>query len=140
MPKISLLAVLLRAYAQLNACGRGGLTRITARGNDGSEQVFIVPTTVLQQQVRTGRPRPSAPTRQPCATVVLTPEDLLLGATGRRYDPNMPPSYDQAVSGQDKSIKIEEGKSGISVNVPSTEPPPEYAPEHPGDDEQPLLP
>ena len=108
-----------RTYARVNAGGRGGYTRIAARGTDGTQQVFIVPTSLLQgHSSSTGTP--------------LTPEDVLLGATGRRYNPNMPPSYDQAVTGQDKSVKVEEGGTQVAPTAPppTTDdypPPPEYS-------------
>ena len=50
----------------------------------------------------------------------------MLAASGRRLnDPNMPPSYDQAVSGQDRSVKVAEGVAGVKTGVA---PPPEYSP------------
>ena len=65
----------------------------------------------------------------------------MLGATGRRFNPNMPPSYDQAVTGRDRSVKVEEGTAGVSINVPTNEetiPPPEYI-QFGNEDQRPLL-
>lgn len=124
-----------RAYARLSAGSQGGLTRITARSNDGTQQVFIVPTTLLSRQVN--------PSDCEAGTVTLTPEDLLLGATGRRLNPNMPPSYDQAVTGQDRSVKVEDSSKDLSPSTPPEDddypPPPEYSP-HDNSDSAPLLP
>ena len=48
------------------------------------------------------------------------------GGSGRRLnDPNMPPSYDQAVSGRDRSVKVAEGVAGVKAGAV---PPPEYSP------------
>ncbi len=76
--------------------------------------MFIVPTSLLQ----------TGPNTVNNNNNILTTEDILLGATGRRYNPNMPPSYDQAVSGQDKSIKVVEG---TTMDQSSEYPPPEYS-------------
>lgn len=50
-------------------------------------------------------------------------------AARRAIDPNMPPSYDQAVTGQDQSVKVEDGvkdvPSGKAATLP---PPPQYTP------------
>lgn len=50
----------------------------------------------------------------------------------RPNDPNLPPSYDHAVTGRDKSVKVEEGK-GISMEMkeiiergPTAPPPPPF--------------
>ena len=37
----------------------------------------------------------------------------------------MPPSYDQAVSGRDRSVKVAEGVAGVKAGAV---PPPEYSP------------
>ena len=123
--------MLYRACAQLKATGGCGLTRIVARGQDGREQIYIVPTASLNQQGQRTHPvqptpNPSAPSVSGTTTIVITPEDLLLGATGRRFNPNMPPSYDQAVTGRDKLLKVEEGTASVPINVPTNEtiPPP----------------
>lgn len=95
--------------------------------------MFIVPTTLLSRQV---------PRAGDCEAgiVTLTPEDLLLGATGRRLNPNMPPSYDQAVTGQDRSVKVEDDhpqpKPSGEDDYP---PPPEYSPQD-DSDSAPLIP
>ena len=117
-----------RTYARLSAANRGGLARITARGADGTQQVFIVPTSVLNCQDGRGG----------AAGITLTAEELLIGMGGRvnRTDPNVPPSYDQAVSGEDKSVKVEEASSPAP---PPEHPPPEYSPPNSFSDSTPLL-
>lgn len=133
----------------LNTATVGGtsVTRIVTRAQDGSQEVLLVPTACLNQLLaRQARARPpgTTPTANAPLGVVLTPEDILLGATGRlgRNDPNMPPSYDQAVTGRDKSVKVEEGGVGgvKPVGVANNIPPPEYAPQITADDEELLLP
>lgn len=47
--------------------------------------------------------QPGLPARQVTRTVVIRPND-----NRRPNDPNLPPSYDNAVTGQDKSVKVEE--------------------------------
>ena len=47
--------------------------------------------------------QPGMPTRHLQRTIVITP------ASNRPNDPNLPPTYDQAVTGKDKSVKVEEG-------------------------------
>ena len=67
---------------------------------------------------------------------------LHLMYTGRRFDPNMPPSYDQAVSGRDKSLIVEEGTASVPINIPTNEeniPPPEYIKFGNNEDQRPLL-
>ena len=121
-----------RACAQLRAAGGCGLTRIVARGQDGRERIYIVPTASLNQQGQRVHPvqpthNPSAPSVSGTTTIVITPKDHLIGATGHRFNPNMPPSYDQAVTGRDKSLKVEEGTASVPINVPTNEetiPPP----------------
>ncbi len=84
--------------------------------------MFVVPTSVLncQEGSRGGAPG-----------ITLTAEELLIGmGLGNRTDPNVPPSYDQAVSGEDKSVRVE-------AHSP---PPPEYSPPNSFSDSAPLLP
>ena len=131
---LNIFIILYRACAQLRATGGCGLTRIVARGQDGREQIYIVPAASLNQQGQRTHPvqptpNPSAPSVSGTTTIVTTPEDHLLGATGHRFNPNMPPSYVQAVTGRDKSVKVEEGTASVPINVHSnweTIPPPEY--------------
>ena len=55
----------------------------------------------------------------------------------------MPPSYDQAVTGRDKSVKVEEGTASVPINVPTNEetiPAPEYTQFGNNEDQRPLLP
>ena len=140
------LSFLYRLSAQLRATGGCGLTRIVARGQDGREQIYIVPTSSLAQRGQRTHPvrptpNPTAPSVSGTTTIVITPEDLLLGATGRRFNPNMPPSYDQAVTGRDRSVKVEEGTASVPINPTNEEtmPPPEYT-QFGNEDERPLLP
>ena len=136
--------MLYRAYAQFGAPGGCGLTRIVARGQDGRERIYIVPTAGLNQQGQRTHPVRSTPNPSVSGTaiIVITPEDLLLGATGRRFNPNMPPSYDQAVTGRDRSVKVEEGTASVPINEPTNEetiPPPEYIQSGNNEDQRPLL-
>ena len=67
----------------------------------------------------------------------------MLGATGRRFNPNMPPSYDHAVTGRDRSVKVEEETASVPINVPTNEetiPAPEYTQFGNNEDQKPLLP
>ena len=145
---LNIFIILYRACAQLRAAGGCGLTRIVAQGQDGRERIYIVPTASLNQQGQRTHPvrptpNPSAPLVSGTTTIVITPEDLLLGATGRRFNPNMPPSYDQAVTGSDRSVKVEEGAASVPINVPTNEetiPPPEYIQFGNNEDQRPLLP
>ena len=129
---LNIFIILYRACGQLRATGGYGLTRIVARGQDGRERIYFVPTASLNQQGQRihpvqPTPNPSAPSVSGTTTIVITPKDHLLGATGRRFNPNMPPSYDQAVNGRDKSLKGEEGTARVPINVPTnaeTIPPP----------------
>ena len=114
----------------------------------GNEYIIIVPTASLNQQGQRTHPvrptpNPSAPSVSGTTTIVITPEDLLLGATGRRFNPNMPPSYDQAVTGRDRSAKVEEGTASVPISVPIDEetiPPPEYTQFVNNEDQRQLLP
>ena len=61
-------------------------------------------------------------------TLTITSDQLR-----RVLDPNIPPSYDQAVSGNDKAIKLEEGtsqaQSAVAMEtVVSSDNPPAYTP------------
>ena len=73
--------------------------------------------------------RPGQPTRQLTRTLVIR-----AARDEREDDPNLPPTYDQAVTGKDRSVKVEDGKSGQShgaANVPPG-PPPGAPPTAPG--------
>jgi hypothetical protein len=59
--------------------------------------------------------RPGQPTRQLTRTVVVR-----AARDEREDDPNLPPTYDQAVTGKDRSVKVEDGAGG----KPSNQPPP----------------
>lgn len=58
----------------------------------------------IAQQTSYAISQPGCPTRQLTRTVIVRP------ASGRPNDPNLPPSYDQAVSGADRSVKVVEGQ------------------------------
>lgn len=71
--------------------------------------------------------RPGQPARQVTRTVVIR-----AARDEREDDPNLPPTYDQAVTGKDRSVKVEEG-SGQPSNQSSTQgtasaPPPQGPP------------
>lgn len=74
----------------------------------------------------TGCVRPGT-TAGPC-TVIITSDQLR-----RVLNPNIPPSYDQAITGKDRSIKLEEGmarrQSGAATEtLVSDDSPPAYTP------------
>ena len=58
----------------------------------------------IAQQTSYAIEQPGCPTRQVTRTIIVRP----IG--GRPNDPNLPPSYDQAVTGADRSVKVEEGQ------------------------------
>lgn len=66
--------------------------------------------------------QPGQPTRQFQRTIVIRPAD-----NRRPDDPNLPPSYDMAVTGKDKAVTVE---GGTSV-TPQPPPPAAAAPSHP---------
>ena len=73
----------------------------------------------------TGWVRPAA--AGPC-TVIISSDQLR-----RVLNPNIPPSYDQAVTGKDKSVKLEEGRAqgqgpAALENVVLEDSPPAYTP------------
>lgn len=78
----------------------------------------------IAQQTCYAISQPGCPTRQLTRTVIVRP------ASGRPNDPNLPPSYDQAVTGADRSVKVDEGQE--------TETPQPNVPAAPG--EAPVLP
>lgn len=72
--------------------------------------------------------RPGQPTRQLTRTLVIRP-----ARDEREDDPNLPPTYDQAVTGKDRSVKVEEGGGAKgkptqppqgAANAPPQGPPP----------------
>ena len=76
--------------------------------------------------------RPGQPTRQLTRTVVIR-----AAQDEREDDPNLPPTYDQAVTGKDRSVKVEEGGAGGRpsnqpsqgmANIPPQQGPPPTAP------------
>lgn len=69
--------------------------------------------------------QPGLPARQVTRTLVIRPND-----SRRPDDPNLPPTYDQAVTGKDKSVKVNEPPRAPPTLVPpqpSAPPPPSYA-------------
>ena len=66
----------------------------------------------IAQQTSYAIEQPGCPTRQVTRTIIVRP----IG--GRPNDPNLPPSYDQAVTGADRSVKVEDGQ-----NLPHPPPP-----------------
>lgn len=86
-------------------CGPVSLTRIVAQGPDGQERTYFVPTQrLLAAAAASGQNRP--PPARGTTAIIVAPEDI---GVVRTRDPNMPPSYDQAISGQDRSVKVDEG-------------------------------
>ena len=61
--------------------------------------------------------QPRQPTRVVTRTIVVRPN------SGRPADPNMPPTYDQAVTGKDKSVKVEDGANTRPEATPTAPPP-----------------
>ena len=60
------------------------------------------------------------PQRQFQRTVVIRPAD-----NRRPNDPNMPPSYDMAITGKDKSVAVENGpRADPTLHTEETTPPP----------------
>ncbi|XP_003387314.1 PREDICTED: uncharacterized protein LOC100633597 [Amphimedon queenslandica] len=128
----------------------GTFAQLVTRRPDGSQQVFLIPANSISQrnpnpaassQVNpTARPHPSAPPQRP-RTIFITQDDLgLLSHACRSSDPNLPPTYDQAITGKDKSVKVEEDGVGADPSVKQEEEeefPPSY---NDGEDERPLLP
>lgn len=74
----------------------------------------------IAQQTSYAIEQPGCPTRQVTRTIIVRP----IG--GRPNDPNLPPSYDQAVTGADRSVKVEEGQ-----NLPYPPPPHVVSPQPP---------
>lgn len=100
--------------------------RVTATGQNGSRQVVQVhhPITCAGGRViHTSVARPTAPSA-PRRTLILQCNPDTLMAVRRSIDPNMPPSYDQAVSGRDRSVKVEDSQG--TTDLP---PPPDYTPQ-----------
>lgn len=75
----------------------------------------------IAQQTSYAISQPGCPTRQLTRTVIVRP------ASGRPNDPNLPPSYDQAVSGADHSVKVDEGQEA-GCPQPDAPPAPAEAP------------
>ena len=82
-----------------------------------------------------GRVLNTGRTQPPRRTIVLQCNPDALMALRRSIDPNLPPSYDQAVSGRDRSVKVEDGKSATSLP-----PPPEYSADNYGVPSAPVFP
>ena len=97
----------------MTRAGTASLTRIVAQGPDGRERMYIIPTNRLftNASASTGR-SPGPP--NPCRTLIVTSDDLSLGRS--ETDPNKPPSYEQAITGQDRSVKVDEGTTTYETN------------------------
>ena len=78
------------------------------------------------QQTHYAIENPGHPTRHFTRTVVVRPP-----SSNRPSDPNLPPSYDQAVTGRDNSVKVEEGDKGMSSPPPPPPPLPATNPNAP---------
>ena len=62
--------------------------------------------------------QPGCPTRQVTRTIIVRP------ASQRSNDPNLPPSYDQAITGADHSVKVENEQLGKNpLEQPLPQPP-----------------
>ena len=55
---------------------------------------------------------------------------IFVSIAGRPLDPNLPPTYDQAVTGKDRSVKVDEGQRQDLVAMMPSAPPPSF-PTHP---------
>lgn len=133
----------------------GTFAQLVTRRPDGSQQVFLIPANSIGQrnpnaqpssQINpAARPHPSAPPQRP-RTLYITQDDLgLLSHACRSSDPNLPPTYDQAITGKDKSVKVEDGVcTDPAVKQEEEEEeeelPPSYNDSAGGDDVRPLLP
>ena len=105
---------------------RQGVLRITTTGQGDSHQIVRVhhPAACAGGRiVHTSTTNPTGPSA-PRRTLVLQCNPDTLMAFRRSIDPNMPPSYDQAVSGRDRSVKVEDDSG--TADLP---PPPEYSPQ-----------
>lgn len=76
----------------------------------------------IAQQTSYAVNQPGQPTRIVTRTVVLRP-----APDGRPLDPNLPPTYEAAVSGRDRSVKVEDGSEPVPP-APSAPPPAFSAP------------
>ena len=79
----------------------------------------------IAQQTSYAIEQPGCPTRQVTRTIIVRP------ASGRPNNPNLPPSYDQAVTGADRSVKVNDGEDLPLPNAPPQEPPPPEVPSAP---------
>ncbi len=62
--------------------------------------------------------RPGLPTQQFQRTIVIRPAD-----NSRPNDPNLPPSYDMAITGKDKSVKVDNSPRAEPSLTPDEAPP-----------------
>ena len=68
----------------------------------------------LAQQTCYAIEQPGLPTRQITRTVIIRP------ANQRANDPNLPPTYDQAVTGADRSVKVDDGGAAPPTSESAT--------------------
>lgn len=97
---------------------RANVLRITT--SNGTQGVVRIAPVI-------SRPAGAMPTAGP-RTLIITSDQLR-----RVLNPNIPPSYDQAVTGKDKSVKVEDGMAGVRNGIAmeamdSDDNPPEYTP------------
>lgn len=64
----------------------------------------------IAQQTSYAIEQPGCPTQHLTRTIIVRP------ASRRPNDPNLPPSYDQAVTGADRSVKVQEGNETLGKN------------------------
>ena len=80
----------------------------------------------IAQQTSYAIQQPGCPPQQLTRTVIIRP------AGGRPLDPNLPPTYEQAVTGKDRGVKLEEGGSSSSSPNPEGAMPSAPPPRPPG--------
>ena len=125
------------------------MIRITAGGQPALHQVQNPLSCAGGRVVHTPSRQPVHP-GAPRRTIVVQCDRDSLMALRRSIDPNLPPSYDQAVSGQDRSVKVEDGMGMSDLpppvytshpTAPSLPVVSEERPRYPGnEDDEPLLP
>ena len=64
----------------------------------------------IAQQPSYAIEQPGRPTQQLTRTIIVRP------ASRRPNDPNLPPSYDQAMTGADRSVRVQEGQETLEKN------------------------
>ena len=72
----------------------------------------------IAQQTSYAIDQPGCPTQHLTRTIVVRP------ASRRPNDPNLPPSYDQAVTGADRSVRVDDSKKQPHINGAPSAPAP----------------